>query len=437
MDGFELVFMTKEGERFPVIVAPSCVQDGDGNVVSYIATVKNIKARKAAEVALKQANEELEQRVKERTQEVAATNEQLKHEVEERRRAEESLRQSERRFRNYFEHGLVGMAATSVTKGWLEVNDRLCEIVGHPREKLFGMTWAEMTHPEDLAKDCEQFDRLLAGEISHYTMDKRFIREDGTTVYTTILIRAFYDEGGALDHIVCLMEDITERKQAQEALEREQRTLRRMLQASDHERQLISYEIHDGLAQQLAAAIMQFQVHEVSRESDPERGATVYAAAVQLVQRAHSEARRLIIGVRPPALDEAGVAVAISHLVHEPRDPDAPAVEYHDEVQFNRLPTILENAVYRIAQEAVSNACRHSRSEKVRVSLRQEGDLLQLEVHDWGIGFDPAAVDESRFGLLGIKERTRLLGGEIDIQTELGKGTRIRAVLPIIEERAP
>lgn len=231
--------------------------------------------------------------------------------------------------------------------------------------------------------------------------------------------------------------DITERKQAYEALERERRTLLHMLQASDHERQIISYEIHDGLAQQLAAAIMQFQVHDVLRESDPQQGATVYAVAVQLVQQAHTEARRLISGVRPPALDEAGVAVAISHLVHEPRNPKAPAVEYHDDVQFNRLPTILENAVYRIAQEAVSNACRHSRSEKVRVSLRQEGDLLELEVQDWGIGFDPAEVDEDHFGLEGIKERTRLLGGEIDIQTEPGKGTRIRAELPIIEERAP
>ncbi len=104
-----------------------------------------------------------------------------------------------------------------------------------------------------------------------------------------------------------------------------------------------------------------------------------------MVRQAHAEARRLISGVRPPALDESGVAIAISHLVHEQREPKGPQIKYHDDVEFYRLPPILENAIYRIAQEALTNACQHSRSQNIAVSLVQEGDQLRLEVQDWGL----------------------------------------------------
>jgi len=433
-DGLELVFMRRDGERFPVIVAPSKVQDRDGAVVCYIATVKDITERKQAEMALKQANETLERRVEERTQAMRRANEQLHHEIGERRRVEESLRQSEKRFRNYFEQGLIGMAATSVAKRWLEVNDRLCEILGHPREELLQTTWAELTHPEDLPADSEQFEQLLAGKIGHYTMDKRFVRGDGTIAYTTILIRPFFSDDGSIHHIVVLMQDITARKHAQEALEHERRTLRHMLQASDHERQLIAYDVHDGLAQHLAAAIMQFQMHEHLRQQSPSRATKAYDAGIGMVQQAHCEARRLISGVRPPALDESGVTIAIAHLVHEHSRQKELEIEYQHDVAFDRLPPILENAIYRIAQEALANACQHSQSRQVKVSLVQEGDQVHLEVQDSGTGFDPESVAENRFGLAGIRERARLLGGKCWIDSEPGKGTSVRVVLPVWEQ---
>ena len=105
--------------------------------------------------------------------------------------------------------------------------------------------------------------------------------------------------------VISFFHDITERKQAQEALERERQSLWRMLQASDHERQIISYEIHDGLAQYLAAAGMQFQVFDDAFEREsPEEAKKAYETAVELVRQSHSEARRLISEVRPPVIDE-------------------------------------------------------------------------------------------------------------------------------------
>ena len=162
-----------------------------------------------------------------------------------------------------------------------------------------------------------------------------------------------------------------------------------MLQASDHERQIISYEIHDGLAQYLAAAGMQFQAHDSLRENSRTKPKKAYETAVELVRQAHSESRRLISEVRHPVIDESGLETAISHLVHEQRRHGGPKIECHSSVQFGRLPPILENALYRIVQEALTNACKHSKSKKVTVTMTQEGQDVRLEVRDWGIGFDP------------------------------------------------
>lgn len=100
------------------------------------------------------------------------------------------LRESEERFRRYFELGLIGMAITSPTKGVMEVNDEICRILGYERGELLQMSWAEMTHPDDLAADVAEFNRVMAGEIDGYTLDKRWIRKDGQIVNTTISVKA-------------------------------------------------------------------------------------------------------------------------------------------------------------------------------------------------------------------------------------------------------
>jgi len=212
-------------------------------------------------------------------------------------------------------------------------------------------------------------------------------------------------------------------------------SLWRMLQASDHERQIISYEIHDGLAQYLAAAGMQFQAYESLKGNLPNEAKNAFDIAVGLVRQAHAESRRLINEVRPPVIDENGLEMAISHLVHEQRRHGGPKIECHNDVQFKRLPSVLENALYRIAQEALTNACKHSKSKKVTVTMTQEGEDVHLEVRDWGIGFDQDTVKDGHFGVEGIRQRVRLLGGRLTIESKPDSGTLIRVVVPILEQQ--
>ena len=124
---------------------------------------------------------------------------------------------------------------------------------------------------------------------------------------------------------------------------------------------------------------------------------------------------------------------AISHLVHEESRGTEAVVKFDSELSFDRLDPTLENAIYRIAQEALTNACKYSQShERISVSLLQRGDRLRVEIRDWGIGFDPKAVPEESFGLEGIRQRARLLGGKCSIQSKAGKGTRITVELPVV-----
>ena len=108
---------------------------------------------------------------------------------------------------------------------------------------------------------------------------------------------------------------------------------------------MIAYEIHDGLAQHLAAAIMQFQAYSHMKEAKIRRARQAHDAAMAMLKQAHAEARRLISDVRPPILDESGIVAAIEHLVHEQRLPEGPKIEFNSKVGFGRLDSILENAV--------------------------------------------------------------------------------------------
>jgi two-component system sensor histidine kinase UhpB len=292
--------------------------------------------------------------------------------------------------------------------------------------------WARLLHPDERDWILKFQDDFLAGTSPTVTVEYRLRHKDGSYRWIVAHGLVVRDEQGKAYRFVGSHGDITDRKRAEEALAKEHRNLRHMLRSSDNERQLIAYEIHDGLAQQLAGAIMQFQAYEHLKDTQPKQAANAYHAGLTMLQQGHFETRRLIAGVRPPILDESGVVEAIAHLVHEQGRDKGPKIENRSRVDFDRLDPTLENAIYRIAQEALTNACKHSQSERVQVSLLQREDRLRVEIQDWGVGFDPKTAPKNRFGLEGIRQRARLLGGKCIIRSTAGKGTRITVELPVI-----
>ena len=150
--------------------------------------------------------------------------------ITDRKQVEGELQQSEARYRRYFELGLVGMAVTSLEKGWVQVNDRLCEIFGYSHDELRTKTWTELTHPEDVASDLAQFNRVLAGEIDGYSLDKRFLHKDGRIVYASISARAVRRADGSIDHFVALVQDFSARHEAEERLKKSELRLQQQIE---------------------------------------------------------------------------------------------------------------------------------------------------------------------------------------------------------------
>ena len=136
----------------------------------------------------------------------------IKEDITEQKQMEASIREKEARFRAYFEHSQVGMAVTTPAKGWIEANGQLQRMLGYTFDELRQLTWVELTHPEDLDADVKQFDRLLAGEIEHYAIDKRFTRKDGEIVYTDLTVSCIRDATGDVLNVLASFQDITERK---------------------------------------------------------------------------------------------------------------------------------------------------------------------------------------------------------------------------------
>ena len=343
-----------------------------------------------------------------------------------------ALRHGEAEYRGLVEACPDAVVMTDLNGRTLFASRSTWKLVGLAEsDELVGRSVFDFIIPEDRPRLAANMANLVQVGL-RFSTEYTALRRDGGTVAAEASSSVIRDADGKPRAVMAVIRDITERKKAEESLQREHRTLRHLLQSSDHERQLIAYEIHDGLAQQLAGAMMQFQIFDHLKNVQPKEAAKAYEAGMTMLQQSHFEARRLISGVRPPILDEAGVVAAVAHLVNDRRQRRGPKIEFHSRVEFDRLVPVLENAVYRITQEGLTNACRHSRSKCVRVELLQDGDRLHVEVRDWGVGFDANEVRDTRFGIEGIRQRVRLLDGRFELEAVPGQGTRIHVELPVV-----
>ncbi|RMG00277.1 MAG: hypothetical protein D6741_07100, partial [Planctomycetota bacterium] len=230
-----------------------------------------------------------------------------------------------------------------------------------------------------------------------------------------------------------LQAEIETRTQAEAEVRRERQLLRELLDLHERDRKVLAFEIHDGLAQQLAGAHLMLQTLTAGREEVSANVQQVIASVERLLDDSIKEIRRLINGLRPAVLDEEGAPPAIEHLITEVRR-DAPDLElnYAFPDDFGRLAAPLENALFRIAQETLTNVRKHARASHVDIRLERKDGEVELTIVDDGCGFRIEEVAEKRFGLQGIRERARLLGGTAEIESAPGQGTRVTVRLPVL-----
>ena len=138
--------------------------------------------------------------------------------IESRRRADGAVRESEERYRGTFENAAVGVAQVAIDGRWTSVNQKLCDLLGYAREELLERTWMDLTHPEDRADVRELADRLLRGERPSESIDQRYIRKDGTTLWATVTTSIQWDADGRPDDFIAIIQDVSECKRLEHEL---------------------------------------------------------------------------------------------------------------------------------------------------------------------------------------------------------------------------
>jgi PAS domain S-box-containing protein len=209
--------------------------------------------------------------------------------------------------------------------------------------------------------------------------------------------------------------------------------LQNTIDAAEHERSRWARELHDETLQ--ALAVLRMRISSALREEAPEALEKTGQAAVEQIDDEIVKLRRLITELRPASLDTIGLEAALQALAEQHQHASG-TMEVDCDFELpsdeDARPTpVLETAVYRLVQEALNNASKHSMARRADVTVRAVRGAIEIEVRDDGVGFEPGLVREG-FGLVGMRERAALLGGTLDVDSTRGSGTRIRAEIPLL-----
>jgi signal transduction histidine kinase len=254
---------------------------------------------------------------------------------------------------------------------------------------------------------------------------------------TYIFIRAWQQRTALMDREVGrsrqLGELVTALREKEDALAQ---AIEKVVFAQEQERRMIAYDVHDGLAQLIVSAKQHLDTCEDVWKTDPERAAGELERGLDRMSRAVEEVRRLLTALRPSLVDPIGLIPAVRASLDEVAREAGWAVTLTENLEDARLPAVVETSAFRIVQEALANALKHSRTRRVDVDLRRDGDALRITVVDHGVGFEgaPGETPGRGLGLLGMRERARLLGGECAIESAPDRGTRVRVRLPLASE---
>ncbi len=363
--------------------------------------------------------------------------------ITERKRAEETLRESEERFRNAFDFAAIGMALVAPDGRFLRVNQSLCDMVGCSATELLARDFQSITHPEDFAASMNLVRQLLDKSIPFIHLEKRYLHKEGHIIWAILTVSLLRDRHGEPLYFISQIEDITERKAAEKTLESYSLRLKalsgQILGTQETERRRLARELHDGIGQMLTAVGL--RLHQLKAVC----GAGTEAALdedIAIVNRAIEEVREVSLNLRPPMLDVLGLEAALRWYAQNQSQRSGVDMRLVGHLDVPRLDPDLEIACFRVIQEATTNVLRHAQARHLWIELQEEDTELSVIIRDDGVGFDVAAMHKragcgGSFGILAMRERIDLLGGGLEIESAPGQGTRVCARFPLKDTGAP
>jgi PAS domain S-box-containing protein len=339
-------------------------------------------------------------------------------------------------FSDAFYASPIGIVLEDLDGCPLFVNPALCAMLGFNEEELRRKHCVEFSPPEDSEKDWALFQELRAGHIGTYRLDKRYYRKNGTLMWGRLSISLLRHQPSPV--VIAMVEDITEMRLAQEELEQSKATLQklsgRLIEAQEEERRRIAREIHDDISQRLALlanGLLQVSGTRLLSETSLQLDA-LYGQASDIAHALHVLSHRL----HSSKLDTLGLAPAMTNLCREVADQHGIEItcvagDLRDDVSQH---TAL--CLFRVLQEALSNAVKHSRARRIDVRLERRAGMIDLHIRDAGVGFHPSvALRGNGIGLMSMKERVSLVKGTIAISSKPQEGTEIHVRVPLVERR--
>ncbi|RJX33388.1 MAG: PAS domain S-box protein [Desulfurivibrio sp.] len=401
-------------------------------------------------------------------QEITASRDELNAEIDKRNMAEKALRESEKRFRATFEQAAVGIALVSPRGGWLRVNRKLCAIVGYPEDKLRQLTFQDITHPDDLDTDLDFYRQVLAGEISTYSLEKRYIRLDGSPVWINLTVSLVRDDDGTPAYFISIIEDIDQRKNTE--LERDRLSLE--LNKKNHElEQIIYVTSHDlrsplvnvqGFSKELSAdiknllslwqntgipAAIRNQAEPLLHQDIPESLQFIEKGIARMDDLLNGLLRLSRLGRASLTLEECDMNRLLADIV---ATMDFQIKEAGVQVEVSDLPTCRgdRDQLNQLFSNLLGNALKYldpGRPGRININGVKEKDRSVYCVSDNGIGIarehqgkifeifhrlNPAESEGDGLGLAIVNRILDRLDGKIWVASEEGRGSSFYVSLP-------
>jgi two-component system, NarL family, sensor histidine kinase UhpB len=344
-----------------------------------------------------------------------------------RKETEAALRESEERLMLAFAGAQEGVWDWNLETGAVVYSARWKEMLGYVDNDIepHVSAWERLLHPDDQPR-AQQVNEGVARGDRAYEGEFRLRHKDGR--YVSVLSRGYpvrRDQNGPVVRIVGTHFDLTERKQA-EAERARTELLAKLVFAQEDERRRIAREMHDQFGEQLTALALSIGALKEACADQPALSAKVDAID-RVAKQLDQDVDQLVWQLRPTALDDLGLRAALANYIQDwSRRSNIPAQLHTSGLLDDRLASEVESALYRIAQEALTNVAKHARAGNVEVILERRPDHVVLIVEDDGVGFEAGGGETGQgFGLLGMQERAALVGASLQIESAPGQGTTI------------
>ncbi len=347
--------------------------------------------------------------------------------IQERKAADSASLESEERFRYLFSQAPIGIALEDMDGKILFANPALCSMLGYTQEELTSMNCSQFADPEDEKEDWEQFQEMRAGLKQRYQIEKRYVCKDGRKIWGRLNV-SILNRADIPAMVLATVEDITEKRAALEELQRAHLELQqltpRLFSAQEEERRRISRELHDDFGQRLSLLMGELGALEHDVPMEPgghSRVRKLLGEVDEMIYDIHNVSHQL----HSWRLELLGLSAALKDLCRQL------AHKYHLTINLSagELPELRKEVslcFYRVAQEALTNAVKHSRSSRIDVSVAIDGRVLRMRIRDFGVGFNPA-MQRNGLGLISMHERLRMIGGVVRFTCVAGGGADVEA----------